>query len=225
MRAVENQKIVAIMPIKTQNERLPGKNTLMLGDKPLLCHELDMLKSINDISETYVYCSDMRIQGYLPDNVSLIRRPEYLDLPESNFSQIFSEFRKVVDADIYIYAHATAPYIEKETVQKCIGAVTSGEYDSAFCAVKIQDFLWRNGKPMNFNPLNIPRSQDIDPIYRETSGVYVFTKEAYDKTKRRIGENPFICIVSAKEAIDINEPEDFEFAKALWGVEIKAREK
>ena len=28
--------IIAIMPIKLQNERLPGKNTKLLGDKPLL---------------------------------------------------------------------------------------------------------------------------------------------------------------------------------------------
>ena len=29
-------KIVAVMPIKMNNERLPGKNTKILGGKPLL---------------------------------------------------------------------------------------------------------------------------------------------------------------------------------------------
>lgn len=37
-------KIVAIMPIKLINERCSGKNTRMLGGKPLLQYELDSLK-------------------------------------------------------------------------------------------------------------------------------------------------------------------------------------
>ena len=35
------ERIVAIMPIKLQNERLPGKNTKKLGDKPLLQYAPD----------------------------------------------------------------------------------------------------------------------------------------------------------------------------------------
>ena len=37
-------KVVAIMPIKLHNERCPGKNTRLLGVKPLLQYELDALK-------------------------------------------------------------------------------------------------------------------------------------------------------------------------------------
>ena len=100
-------------------------------------------------------------------------------------------------------------------MRQCIDAVQSGKYDSAFCAVKIQDFLWENEKPLNFDAANVPRSQDLNPIYRETSGVYVFTREVFEKYHRRIGMNPFVKEVSFKEAVDINNPEDFELAKAL----------
>ena len=37
-------KIVAIMPIKLNNERLPGKNTKLLGNVPLMDYELESLK-------------------------------------------------------------------------------------------------------------------------------------------------------------------------------------
>lgn len=213
-------KIVAIMPIKLQNERLPGKNTKLLGDKPLLQYELislietDMLDCIN------VYCSDERVCEYLPEGVEFIKRPEFLDLPISNFSQIFENFINVKDADIYVFAHATAPFITVNTMKECIEAVKSGEYDSAFCAVKIQDFLWENGEPLNFDAENIPRSQDLNPIYRETSGVYVFSKDVFLKYHRRIGKKPFVKEVSFKEAVDINNPEDFELAEALLNVNI-----
>lgn len=212
--------IVSIMPIKLNNERLPGKNTKMLGDKPLLQYELDSLKATGLLDSINVYCSDEAVIPYLPDGVNFIKRPEYLDLPTSNFSQIFDNFMKTVDADIYVYAHATAPYITVDTMRQCIEAVVSGEYDSAFCASKIQDYLWQDGEPLNFDATNVPRSQDIKPIYRETSGVYAFTKEAYQKCHRRIGLKPFVKEVSFKEAVDINNPEDFALAEALLNIEL-----
>ncbi len=208
-------KTIAIMPIKLNNERLPGKNTMLLGDKPLLQHELLNLLETNMIDDVSVYCSDEAICPYLPTGVRFVKRPEYLDLPTSNFTQIFEAYMNEMDADIYVYAHATAPYISVDTMKQCISAVQSGAYDSAFCAVKIQDFLWQDGKPLNFDATNIPRSQDIRPIYRETSGVYVFTKDVFRKFRRRIGENPFIKEVSFRESIDINNPEDFELAVAF----------
>ena len=213
-------KIISIMPIKLKNERLAGKNTMLLGDKPLLCHELENLMKVESIDEVIVYCSNERIEEYLPSGVVFKKRPEFLDLPTSNFTQIFETFMEDNDADIYVYAHATAPFITYETMVECVDAVVSGDYDSAFCATKIQDYLWKDGEPMNFDAENIPRSQDMEPIYRETSGVYVFTKEVFEKYHRRIGVNPYIKNVSFKEAVDINNPEDFELAKALLNVEI-----
>ena len=213
-------KIVAIMPIKLKNERLPGKNTKMLGGKPLLQYELESLKSTGLVNDINVYCSDEAVVPYLPEGINFMKRPAVLDLPTSNFSQIFETFMSEKDADIYVYAHATAPFITVETMKQCIEAVVSGEYDSAFCASKIQDYLWQNGEPLNFDATNVPRSQDIPPIYRETSGVYVFTKEVFLKYHRRIGKKPFVKEVSFKEAVDINNPEDFELAEALVNVEI-----
>ncbi len=213
-------KIVSIMPIKLNNERLPGKNTTLLGDKPLLQYALDSLKRTGMMDSINVYCSDENVSPYLPVGVNFIKRPEFLDLPTSNFTQIFESFMNTIDSDIYVYAHATAPYITVETMMECIEAVKSGKYDSAFCAVKIQDYLWQDGEPLNFDATNVPRSQDIKPIYRETSGVYVFTKESFIQTHRRIGLKPYVKEVSFKEAVDINNPEDFDLAVALLDVKL-----
>jgi len=181
---------------------------------------LDMLSDIDIIDERYVYCSDEKISEFLPSTVTFLKRDVSLDLPTSNFTQIFESFMHQVDADIYVYAHATAPFIKKETVLECLEQVLTYGYDSAFCAAKIQDYLWFNSQPLNFDAENIPRSQDIPPIYRETSGVYVFKKEVFKKYKRRIGNNPFIKEVTLKEAVDINNPEDFILAEALLNIEL-----
>ncbi len=213
-------KIVAIMPIKLKNERCPGKNTRILGDKPLLQYELDSLKETGLCDSINVYCSSEDVVPFLPEGVNFIKRPEVLDLPTSNFTQIFETFMNEVDADIYVYAHATAPFITVETMKNCIEAVKSGEHDSAFCALKLQDYLWQDGKPLNFDAQNIPRTQDLTPIYQETSGVYVFTKEVFEKKRRRIGDNPYVSEVSFKEAVDIDNPEDFVLAERLVEIDL-----
>lgn len=214
----KSMKIVAIMPIKLINERCPGKNTRMLGNKPLLQYELDNLKITNLCDSINVYCSDEAVLPFLPEKVNFIKRPTDLDLPTSNFTQIFKAFMSQMDADIYVYAHATAPFISVDTMKQCIEAVLSGNYDSAFCAVKLQDYLWKNGEPLNFDATNLPRTQDLEPIYQETSGVYVFTKEVFNKYGRRIGIKPFIKEVTFKEAVDIDNIEDFELAEVMLNV-------
>lgn len=213
-------KTIAIMPIKLNNERLPGKNTKLLGGKPLLQHQLLATQQTGLADEIYVYCSEDTVCPYLPDGIRFLKRPAELDLPTSNFTQIFSSFSNAVPAEIYVYVHATAPFITQDTISECIEAVKSGEYDSAFCAVKIQDFLWKDGEPLNFDASNVPRSQDLPPIYRETSGVYVFTKEVFESCHRRIGKKPYIKEVSFKEAVDINNPEDFRLAEAMVSIDL-----
>lgn len=213
-------KVIAVMPIKLNNERLPGKNTMFLGEKPLLQHQLLAMQQTGLADEIYVYCSDEAVCPYLPDGIRFLKRPAELDLPSSNFTQIFSAFSSIVPAEIYVYVHATAPFITQRTMIECIQAVCSKEYDSAFCAVKIQDFLWKGGEPLNFDAANIPRSQDLEPIYRETSGVYVFTRGVFETYHRRIGKKPFIKEVSFKEAVDINNPEDFRLAEAMVNINL-----
>lgn len=214
------KKVVAIVPIKLNNKRLPGKNTRLLGDKPLIQYILNTLKKVEAIDEIVVYCSDKSICNFFTNDVTFIKRPKFLDESTSNFTQIFENFVNTVDADIYVYAHATAPFITSDTINSCLASVQSGEYDSSFTATKIQDYLWKNGQPLNFDAANIPRSQDLENIYRETSGVYVFTKKVFQNYKRRIGLKPYIKEVSYKEAVDINNPEDFDLADALVNFDI-----
>ena len=114
---VKQTKIVAIMPIKLNNERCPGKNTRLLGGKPLLQYELDSLIETGLCDEINVFCSNKAVIPYLSTGVKYVERPIELDLPTSNFTQIFSSFISQKDADIYVYAHATAPFIKVETMK------------------------------------------------------------------------------------------------------------
>lgn len=210
-------KVVAFVPIKMNNERTPGKNTKCFDDgTPLIQCILKSLKKVPEIDEIYVYCSNDKIKDYLIDGVKYLKRSETLDTPEATSQDIIDSFIKEVDADIYVLSHATSPFVKEDKFSICINKVINEDYDSAFTAEKLQNLLWSENKPLNFNAENIPRTQDLTPIYNEVSAAYVFKKETFKNLHRRIGLNPYICEVSAVEATDIDYPEDFEIANVLY---------
>lgn len=210
-------KTVALIPIKLKSKRIPEKNTKVFFDgKPLMSFIQKTCLQVSNIDEVYVYCSDESVKLYVESGVKFLRRPEYLDSDKINANDIIREFMKEVDADIYVNAHTTSPFARPETIEECVEKVLSDEYDSAFCAETIKAFMWEEGKPLNFNPDRFPRTQDLPNIYAETSIAYVFTKESFKKHNRRLGEKPYIKEVGKIEAIDIDYPEDFEIADAIY---------
>lgn len=210
-------KIVAFVPIKMNNERLPNKNTKCFDDgTPLISFILRTLKRVAEIDEIYVFCSNPKINDYIPEGINYISRNEYLDTPIATPQDIIEEFKGKVDADIYIVSHATSPFVSDKHISECINKVLNDDYDSAFTAKKMQNLLWENNQPLNFNASCVPRTQDLNPIYNEVSAAYVFKKEVFTEYKRRIGIKPYICEVSELESVDIDTLEDFQIANALY---------
>ena len=210
-------KTVALIPIKLGSKRVPGKNIKPFFDgTPLMSFIQKACLDTKGIDEVYIYCSDDAVKPYVLPGVHYLKRPEELDGDDKNANDIIREFIKTVDADIYVNAHTTSPFAKPETIDDCIDKVASGEYDSAFCAEALKVFMWEDGKPINFDPDHFPRTQDLPPIYGETSIAYVFTKESFIKNNRRLGLKPYVKEVSKIEAIDIDYPEDFEIADAIY---------
>jgi CMP-N-acetylneuraminic acid synthetase len=171
------------------------------------------LLKVKGIDEIYVYCSSPEVIDYIPDGIRFLQRDEKLDGDLVKGFEIYSSFIKTVDADFYILAHTTSPFTKPETVESALRKVHSGDYDSAFSARRIQTFAWFDGEPINYDPTDVPRTQDIEPVFIETSAFFIFNKEVFTKYGRRIGFKPYIQEVSGLEATDIDEPEDFEYAK------------
>lgn len=210
-------KTVAIVPMKLNNSRLPQKNTKpFTNGKPLCYYILSTLLTVKDIDEVYVYCSDPEIQSFIPEGVKYLKRSKSLDLDTTSMTEVLDSFTKDIKADIYVMTHTTAPFISKESIEKGLDAVKSGKYDSSFAAKKLQDFLWKDGVPFNYSLEKIPRTQDLPPIFEETSGFYIYKYDVINKMHRRIGDSPYIVEVSEIEAVDIDEPEDFLIADAIF---------
>lgn len=225
MRKEVTMKTVAIVPMKLNNRRLPQKNTKpFTNGKPLCYYILSTLLSVDSIDEIYVYCSNPDIQKFIPEGVKYLKRSASLDQDTTSMTEVLTCFTNEVPADIYVMTHTTAPFIKKESIEKGLAAVKSGEFDSSFAAKKLQDFLWKDGKPFNYQLDNIPRTQDLPALYEETSGFYIYKKEVMAELHRRIGVKPYIVDVGEIESVDIDEPEDFMIADAIYNYIFRKKE-
>lgn len=210
-------KIVAVVPMKLNSQRLPQKNIRpFTNGKPLCYYILNTLLSIPEIDEVYVYCSDPNIQGYIPQGVRYLVRSKSLDQDTTKMNEVLQAFSNEVEADIYVMTHTTAPFITAASIQEGLRAVCGGEHDSALAVKKVQDFLWKDGKPFNYSLDAIPRTQDLEPLYEETSGFYIYRSAVIRNFNRRIGNTPYMVEVGEIESIDIDEAEDFQIADAVY---------
>lgn len=210
------KKVVAFVPIKLNSQRLPGKNLLPLGSHALCWYIFNSLLKVKKIDEVYVFCSNYEIKKYIPDKVKFLKRSNYLDGDLVKGNEIYSSFIQLIDSDIYILAHATSPFITSATIDNALSKVLFEDYDSALSVQKKQTFVWYNGKPLNYKLNDIPRTQDIEPVYIETSGFFIFNKNIFTDHRRRIGFKPYFQEVDEIEAIDIDTKEDYEFALKIY---------
>lgn len=209
-------KFIALVPMKLNSERVKNKNIRKFDNgKPLCSYILNTLNEVNNLDDVYVYCSDERIKEYIPNGIKFLKRSSELDQSTTKINEVLKAFAIDVDANYYVLTHATAPFISKETIEKGIEIIKDGEYDSLFTVTKLQDFLWKDNKPFNYSLNSIPRTQDLEPLYEETCGLYIYSRDLILNEDRRIGDKPYLLEVSKIEALDIDTEDDFFISNAV----------
>jgi len=208
----ESERVCAFVPLKLNSRRLPNKNFLKLGGKPLASHIFETLVSVEQLSSVYCYTSQPQVLSLLPSGVELLMRPKALDGDAVKANELFRYAVEKIDAEIIVLCHATGPYISSQSISRGLSAVLSGEYDCAFSVQANKTYSWYQNEPLNYDPSNMAQTQLLDPVYCETSGFYIFKKSDYLDRGTRIGDNPLLVDVGFKEAIDIDEPKDFRLA-------------
>ena len=217
-------KTACFIPIKSNSERVPGKNFRLLNGKKLyeyICEHVLQAAVFDDIfvdtnsEEITVYAQKMGFH-------TIARKPELAQNTANGNDLLVYHYNLYPEYDYYFQAFATAPYLKPETIRRCVETlVASEEYDSCFTAIESHGFYWLNGTPINYRPGILPRSQDMAAVIEETTGLYGIQRDSLERYRCRIGRKPYIFPVSKFEAVDINTEEDLSVAqyigKAVWG--------
>lgn len=220
-------KITAVIPIRKGSQRVKNKNLRPFAGTTLLENKINMLLQVPEISSIVVNTnSEIAIElvkaNYAGTKVSLHQREEYYASSQCSGSEFFRHLGEVTNTDIFVYTPCTSPFIKPETISLCINKfLRGGEFDCVASVSSIKEFMWLDNKPLNYNPLHAPNSQDLPNVVALNFGVTVISKENLIRHSNIIGKHPDFIITSDIEAIDIDTPLDFYIAEQIYNKVIK----
>ena len=216
-------RTVAIVPMRHNSERVPGKNYRPLAGVPLYHH---VVRTLSDVDEIDLVVIDTDSEFIIDDcasqfpQVRVLLRPPHLRDGATAMNEVLLNTLAQVEADTVLQTHSTNPFLSPETVAAALRrfATPDREFDSIFSVTRLQARLWdADNHPVNHDPTVLLRTQDLAPLFIENSCFFVFTPELLRARRNRIGARPLMVEMPALEAIDIDTEEDFALAAAIAG--------
>ena len=214
-------KTIAIIPARGGSKRLPNKNSLLLGDYPLLVHSILYAQANSDIIDAvYVSTDDSTIKAIaLTFGAQVIDRPALLsgDL-EPTVSVLRHVLQSIHDeVENVIVLQPTNPLRPPNLLKECLEKFQNEKVDSLFTVTQNHQKFGeiKSGIFIPFNYEIGQRSQDLKSLYFENGLLYI-TKAALILENRIISEKAFPYLVNHIFAqVDIDTQEDFYYAAFL----------
>ncbi len=223
-------KLIALLPMKAHSDRVPNKNIKLFGGKPLYHIIMQSLMESEYIEKIVINTDSNHIaedaQRHF-ERAQIISRPEQIQGDFVPMNEIIACDLGRVDGKHFLQTHSTNPLLRPETIDKAIEVYLNdlNKFDSLFSVTRMQTRLyWSNGKPVNHNPQELLRTQNLPPVFEENSNFYIFSKTSFlNADNNRIGLKPQMFEMNKLEAIDINEPQDFDLAEILYTKRMKEK--
>ena len=216
-----NCTIAAIIPMRHNSERVPGKNYRSFNGKPLFHYVTESLLKVSAITKVVIDTDSPTVMEYAREHfpqVILLERPEHLRDGAIPMNDVLLNVISQVEADFYLQTHSTNPLLSAATIQKGVDLFLKQYpiYDSLFSVTRLQTRLWDElARAINHNPNILLRTQDLPPVYEENSCLYLFDKKILMERHNRIGSRPYLLEIPKHEALDIDEEIDFTVAEMV----------
>lgn len=223
MKMEKQFKVHALVPMKGHSERVPNKNLRLLGGKPLYHHIIQSLLGSPFVTGVTID-TDSEIIGTdalktFPKRVRVLKRPQSICGDFVGMNTIIEYDLSQIDGDYFLQTHSTNPLLKTETITEACRTFfdSFSQFDSLFGVSRIQSRLYDfKGNPINHNPSEMLRTQDLPVVYEENSNIYLFSRSSFLKQKRRIGEQPRYFEIEQLESVDIDTEKEFKLAELLY---------
>ena len=210
--------IKALIAVRSGSIRVKNKNIKSFAGSSLLEIKINQLLSCPNIDGVVVNSnSDEMLEIAKSLGAEPVKRDEYFATSEVSPNELYVNIAENFNADVMVFANATNPLITNKTIIDCVEMYkTLKTNDSVNTVNYVKEFLWLDGKAINYNPDKKPRSQDLPNIVSINHAVNVIDKNLMIKRRDIFGYKPYLKIIDKVEAIDIDDEVDFEFAEFMY---------
>ena len=210
----------AIIPVKKNSSRFPGKNLKKFGNESLLLRKINQLKK-SKIADKIIVSSDCTkmLQVAKEANVEAIIRPTCYANESKPATEFFTYLASLVPDGHFIYSCVTSPHFDSklmiEAKKKYLKALDEG-HDSLITIYKFKHFLMDEKGPLNFGfGADHKNSEDLPELHLFTNGIVISPISSVKKWRYHFGPKAYRFEVDQKASNDIDTRLDY-LAALAW---------
>jgi len=217
--------IYCLIPARKGSKRIKNKNLILLDGEHLINHTIKHAIKSKLINSVFVSTNYKKIKEIVPKSINVIKRPENISRDKSTTEQCISHFflhlikNKIKLPDLVVLLQCTSPYREKNDIDLAIKNFKRNKLDSLFSACKNKNLFWildkKNLRPINYNPINRRREQEMKTQLIENGSIYIFNTKGFIRHKSRLFGKVGFHIMKRENSYQIDEYEDINLIKKL----------
>ena len=211
--------VKALVAARSGSQRVKGKNIRPFAGSSLLAIKVNQLMRIKEIDGVVVNSNDDEILAVAKSlGCETVKRDNYYATDYVSPTELFVNAAENFDGDIVVFANCTNPLLKDSTVSEAIKKYfeVCNENDSLNTVHQVKEFLFRDGKPINYDLSHPPRSQDLPEIISLNFAINILSRSNMIKCRNVVGHNPFFFDIGRLEATDIDDQLDFDFAEYCY---------
>jgi CMP-N-acetylneuraminic acid synthetase len=215
-------KITAIVPMRHDSHRVPGKNWRSFAGRPLFTHVVDALLASGVVDRVVIDTDSPAVRSVVKSEyprLTLLDRPQDLRDDRIAMNEVLLNSVAQLDGELFLQTHSTNPLLTPGTIRRTVETfLASGDrYDSLFTVTELQTRLWDSfARPVNHDVKVLRRTQDLSPVFAENSCMYLFSRQSLEGYRNRIGGRPMMVTLDRNEAWDIDTESDFAIGEMMF---------
>ncbi len=221
--------IIGLIPARKGSKRIPGKNMTLLDGKPLLQHTIEQAiesEAFDEIvlSTDWDECEDLAIEL----GVDVVRRPEELCRDNSHDFEWVSHVLDILPGfEAFMILRPTSPFRTWQTIRRALIEFVQQSCDSMRAVEKTKahprkswiisesglmySCLLEDHKICHYD---LP-TQASEPVYCQNGCIHIAWTYVLQKHENVSGEMIRPFFTEGYEGVDINDPDDLEYAEWL----------
>jgi CMP-N-acetylneuraminic acid synthetase len=221
---MSSHQCIALLPMKAHSARVTGKNFRPFAGKPLFRWILDTLLAVPEIERVVINTDARQIlagQGLVDtDRIQIRDRKPALCGDFTSMNLVLADDIAAIASETYLMTHTTNPLLSADTIRRAVREYRAGlateSCDSLFAVNRYQTRFYRaDTSPINHDPNNLIRTQDLEPWFEENSNLYLFNRASFAATNARIGKKPMMFVTPRIESADIDDQVGWTIAETM----------
>jgi len=224
---IQNKKVLAIIPARGGSKGVPRKNIRLLGEKPLIGWTIEAALGASFIDRLVLSSDDSEISEVATIfgcEVPFVRPSELASDSASTVAVVNHALSSLDDKfDVVVLLQPTSPFRTSKHIDEAIKIMVERNAKSVVSVVKINKspewMYWLDQKSMEISQILegsvASRRQESRSAYSLNGAIYIIDVSLFREINGFICPNTVAYLMTETESLDIDTPEDFDYAKFI----------